>query len=412
MTTGARVTASPSNFRDSASCSSSAFSLTSLTLWPRLFGDQLGGLLVQDLVDGHRGAHLEHELDDFGTLDRHLGGQLGYGDGLTDVHFTHDRSCRVLEPVLVALLQLRLATTTAATVTIAFLVGAAWSHARSRNLFLLLDRGTVLGVLAVAAVIVLVTLGHAARLFLLALFHGGRLGHWFGNRDIRHHGRLGTGSSRCFLGSLGTRSFLGLARFLFGTLAGSGLFGLQTLRLFRRALLLEFALALGLDLVGAALDIGFLLANFDAHRLAATHFQRGSGLALQGDLARLAGAIAMAAFQVGQQGLLLAIRYNLFGTGVRQTCVTHLQQQALHRCVDHLGQFFHRDLRHALLSSGRDCLLEPMGPGGHDQLAGTLFVHAVDVEQIVDRLLGQIFTGGYATQRQVQGQLPCSCHRG
>ncbi|MGV8637010.1 hypothetical protein ACV35N_33445, partial [Pseudomonas aeruginosa] len=63
----------------------------------------------------------------------------------------------------------------------------------------------------VAAVIVLVTLGHAARLFLLALFHGGRLGHRFGNRDIRHHGRLGTGSSRCFLGSLGTRSFLGLA---------------------------------------------------------------------------------------------------------------------------------------------------------------------------------------------------------
>ncbi|WP_449580516.1 hypothetical protein, partial [Pseudomonas aeruginosa] len=75
--------------------------------------------------------------------------------------------------------------------------------------------------LAVEAVIVLVKLGREARLLLLALFNGGRLGHRFGNGDIRHHGRLGTGSSRCFLGSLGTRSFLGLARILFGTLAGS-----------------------------------------------------------------------------------------------------------------------------------------------------------------------------------------------
>ncbi|MNE54453.1 hypothetical protein D3C80_1492310 [compost metagenome] len=34
VTTGARDSASPSNLRDSASCSSSAFSLTSVTLWP------------------------------------------------------------------------------------------------------------------------------------------------------------------------------------------------------------------------------------------------------------------------------------------------------------------------------------------------------------------------------------------
>ncbi|RMM83053.1 hypothetical protein ALQ71_05364 [Pseudomonas coronafaciens pv. striafaciens] len=62
-------------------------------------------------------------------------------------------------------------------------------------------------------------------------------------------------------------------------------------------------------------------------------------------------------------------------------------------------------MRHALLSSGRAYLLEPMGSGGHDQLAGTIIVNAVDVEQIVYRLLGQVFAGNYAAHRQFHRQI-------
>src|SRR5450830_76437 len=46
-----------------------------------------------------------------------------------------------------------------------------------------------------------------------------------------------------------------------------------------------------------------------------------------------------------------------------------------------------------------------MGSGGHDQLAGTIIVNAVDVEQIVNRLLGQVFVGNYAAHRQFHRQI-------
>src|SRR5476651_143775 len=46
-----------------------------------------------------------------------------------------------------------------------------------------------------------------------------------------------------------------------------------------------------------------------------------------------------------------------------------------------------------------------MGSGGHDQLAGTNIVNAVDVEQVVNRLLGQVFAGNYAAHRQFHRQI-------
>jgi len=144
---------------------------------------------------------------------------------------------------------------------------------------------------------------------------------------------------------LATGFFLGARTRLF--------FCLQTSRFFGRALLFQFALLLGLDLIRAALDEGFLLAHLDADGLAAADLQLGGGLALQGDLARLVHLGAVTAFQMSQQGLLFVIGHHLLGAGVRQSCLTHLLQQSLDRCVDHLGQFFHRDLRHASLSSGR-----------------------------------------------------------
>src|SRR5690606_13777123 len=52
-----------------------------------------------------------------------------------------------------------------------------------------------------------------------------------------------------------------------------------------------------------------------------------------------------------------------------------------------------------------NCSLEPMGSGGHDQLAGTLFIDAVYLEQIVDRLLGQVFTGDDTPHCQLDRQL-------
>src|SRR5690606_28100285 len=62
------------------------------------------------------------------------------------------------------------------------------------------------------------------------------------------------------------------------------------------------------------------------------------------------------------------------------TCVMHLSPQAA------------------------NCLLEPMGSGGHDQLAGTLFIDAVYLEQVVNRLLGQVFTGDDTPHCQLDRQ--------
>lgn len=81
--------------------------------------------------------------------------------------------------------------------------------------------------------------------------------------------------------------------------------------------------------------------------------QGAGGFALQCNLARFFHFRLVAALQVSQQRLLLTIAHTFIGGGVRQTCLTHLLQQALYRCFDLIGQLFHRDLRHALLSSGR-----------------------------------------------------------
>src|SRR5690606_40019522 len=114
------------------------------------------------LVDGDRRAHLEHELDDFGGLDGHLLGQFGDGDGLADGHFTHDRSGRALEAVLVALLQAALATATTTTEAFALVIDVASDDTRRRALVL---EGRTLGTLAITALVVVAgTLG-ATRLF-------------------------------------------------------------------------------------------------------------------------------------------------------------------------------------------------------------------------------------------------------
>src|SRR5690606_25925874 len=101
-----------------------------LDLVTHVFGDDGGGVLIQYLVDGHHGAVLEHVLDDFGRLDRHLLGQFGHGDCFTDHYFSHYRPCRLLEAVLITfLLCLELAAATATTGQALIVIGRAGSDA-------------------------------------------------------------------------------------------------------------------------------------------------------------------------------------------------------------------------------------------------------------------------------------------
>ncbi|MNC31826.1 hypothetical protein D3C75_801610 [compost metagenome] len=265
----------------------------------QLFGNQLRGFLVEHLVDGHRGAHLEHELDHLGAFHRHLRGQFGHGDGLADVHFANDRTARALEAVLVALLQLALAATAATTEAIALFLGAARSNTRRRRLFL--QRRTRLGLLALATLVILVALGRRTTGFVTGTLGGTRLTRF-------HSHRSGDGSSP--LGSTGLTGSHGADPCLFGIGAtawccslgpGFGLgFRRRTRRHFGRALLVLLALLLGGDFGRLLLDESLLLAYFDADGLAASNPQGAGGLALQGDLAGFFQLLTVAALQMRQ----------------------------------------------------------------------------------------------------------------
>src|SRR5690606_35956204 len=213
-----------------------------LDLVAQLFGDQLGSFLIQHLVDGYRRTHLEHELDDFRRLDRHLLRQIGNRDGFADRHFAHDGAGGALEAMGVALLQLGLATTATAMTFIFFTRARGASERRLR-----LERRPMLSLLAITTLVVIVArfLG-ATRFFLLTLLD--RSGRHFGlyrsrrcgNR--RNHRRPCTGLG--FGLRLATGLFLGaLTRFFLG---------LQTSRFLSGALLFQLALLLGLDLLGTA----------------------------------------------------------------------------------------------------------------------------------------------------------------
>ena len=65
-----------------------------------LFGNQLCGFLVDNLVDGGHSAQLHHHFDDLRTFYRHLVGQLGHGDGFTDHHVTVNHLRRLVEALL------------------------------------------------------------------------------------------------------------------------------------------------------------------------------------------------------------------------------------------------------------------------------------------------------------------------
>ena len=59
-----------------------------------------GRILIDDLIDGGHHAHVHHDLDDFGGLDRHLLRELAHRHGLADRHLAHHARGRHLEAVL------------------------------------------------------------------------------------------------------------------------------------------------------------------------------------------------------------------------------------------------------------------------------------------------------------------------
>ena len=65
-----------------------------------LFGNQLCGFLVDDLVDGRHGAQLHHRFDDLRTFHRHLVSQFTNGDGFADDNVTVNGLRRLLEALL------------------------------------------------------------------------------------------------------------------------------------------------------------------------------------------------------------------------------------------------------------------------------------------------------------------------
>ena len=65
-----------------------------------LFGNQLCGFLVDDLVDGRHCAQFHHCFDDLRAFDRHLVRQIANGDGFADHNVTVNGLSWLLEALL------------------------------------------------------------------------------------------------------------------------------------------------------------------------------------------------------------------------------------------------------------------------------------------------------------------------
>ncbi len=65
-----------------------------------LFGHQLGGFLIDNLVDGRHGTHLHHRFNNQRAFHRHFVGQFGNGDGFANDDVTVHRLSRFVEALL------------------------------------------------------------------------------------------------------------------------------------------------------------------------------------------------------------------------------------------------------------------------------------------------------------------------
>src|SRR5450830_288454 len=220
----------------------------------QLFGNQLSSFLIEYLVDRRRRTQLEHELDDFSSLDRHLLGEIANSDGLADLHFAHNRAGWALETVGVAFLQLGLAATTT-TEAIAFFVGSTWRNAWSRRF--LFDRGAMRSVFALAitaatapTIIVGTWFVRTTRFVTLA---GVSSRCWCsGNRSGLTHSFYRRSRSSDRFSTSRLRSSRLATRFFFGATLGF-FFSLLTSSIIYCATFFQFAFALGFDFFRAAL---------------------------------------------------------------------------------------------------------------------------------------------------------------
>ena len=266
--------------------------LEELGLVPHLLDDELGGILVDDLIDRGHHAEIHQGLDDLARLDRHFLRQFRDRDRLGDVHVAHDRRRRPLESMLrlyrdadVATRRSPLpATPTLAAGDVEFLASVTCLC----GLFLLPP--LTFALLLASGLGTLARLRRTPRLLLL-LPCGLRLG-----QQARFLGGLAAGF---FLGLALLLELLGLRpRFLFGPalvflFLDAPLLGELGLFLGAPDLVQLFLLLLGLLLQHVPLDVGALAPDFDIdgarpalpRRLA----QLTLGLALQRDLPRRRG---------------------------------------------------------------------------------------------------------------------------
>jgi len=118
-------------------------------------------------------------------------------------------------------------------------------------------------------------------------------------------------------------------------------------------------------------------------------------------------AVPVTAAQVRQQLEFRLLADHVLGARDRDTGLIELRDQAVDRHLEHVGELSNGYISHSgFLAPGALSLrLEPMRARLHDQSAGFLGRQAVDIRDVVDALLGQLFTRAHAAARERQRQV-------
>src|SRR6185437_626582 len=366
-------------------------------------------VLIDRLVDRRHHAHVHEDFDDLGRLDGHLLRQLRDGHRLTDADLAHDRRGRHLEPMpairaaghgarlgapllLVAGADIRGDMQLLPAVTCVPIVGSRALPAR---------RGAGRGSIARTRRGGLRRRGRARR---LRWSRGGSLLH---DPSVLYRTILCRTILRValllFALPFALAAFLFLPRTLLGNAASlilrpaprglllldaAAVFGLQPLALTALGLdalslaagdflglaplLIELVLLVArLLLEHVALDVGALLADFDAHRacsaLHARELQLALRLALERDAPGSGVALALrpavAAAKVRQQLEFGIVADAVIGSVDLDAGLVELHEQPIHRHLQDLGKLGNRHFRHTF----RTLRPDPPGTSGPGQ---------------------------------------------
>src|SRR6186713_2577573 len=318
-----------------------------------LFDHERRGVAIDRLVDGGHHAHVEHGLDDFGGLHGHLLRDFLRRDGLADGDFTLDRRGGHLERMT------------------RFDAYAAAAGAFLDSLLFLAARAGAAGdvqLLAAVARVLGGIHGDDRRFFrLVSLGSCRRSCHFGGSTALR----LGLLACALLFQPTGFFRLLFLGRFVFDTAAVLRLHALAFLARgflalalggFRRFLFLALFVDCTLRLLvllfeNVALDIGFLVANFDVHRACAPLRARLLELALRfacerdlarrggtGGLAGLGGAVRAA--QMREQLELGLVADQRLGAGDLDSRRLELHEQPVDRNLQDFSKLCNGDIGH------------------------------------------------------------------